>query len=275
MNADILQDLSNALNPVNFARRKLGIEPDPWQQDVLLSSEKRIMILAARQSGKSMTCSIYGLWHALNHPGALVLVLSPSLRQSGLLFKTIMGYYQELRPIASEVESALTLQLANKSKIVSLPGNEKTIRGYSGVSLLIIDEASQVLDSTYFSVRPMMAVSEGKVFAIGTPHGKRGWFYDSWTNSDEFEKIKVTADQNPRISPEFLEQERKALGQYWYEQEYFCEFHQSEASLFRYDVIQRALCEDIEELEIDLEINANNRSGVEDPSIDDLKIKLD
>jgi len=42
MNADILQDLSNALNPVNFARRKLGIEPDPWQQDVLLSSEKRI-----------------------------------------------------------------------------------------------------------------------------------------------------------------------------------------------------------------------------------------
>lgn len=275
MNADILQDLSNALNPVNFARRKLGIEPDPWQQDVLLSSEKRIMILAARQSGKSMTCSIYALWHALNHPGALVLVLSPSLRQSGLLFKTIMGYYQELRPIASEIESALTLQLANKSKIVSLPGNEKTIRGYSGVSLLIIDEASQVLDSTYFSVRPMMAVSEGKVFAIGTPHGKRGWFYDSWTNSDEFEKIKVTADQNPRISPEFLEQERKALGQYWYEQEYFCEFHQSEASLFRYDVIQRALCEDIEELEIDLEINANNRSGVEDPSIDDLKIKLD
>ena len=275
MNADILQDLSNALNPVNFARRKLGIEPDPWQQDVLLSSEKRIMILAARQSGKSMTCSIYALWHALNHPGALVLVLSPSLRQSGLLFKTIMGYYQELRPIASEVESALTLQLANKSKIVSLPGNEKTIRGYSGVSLLIIDEASQVLDSTYFSVRPMMAVSEGKVFAIGTPHGKRGWFYDSWTNSDEFEKIKVTADQNPRISPEFLEQERKALGQYWYEQEYFCEFHQSEASLFRYDVIQRALCDDIEELDIDLDINANGQSGAEDPNINDLKIKLD
>jgi len=222
-----------------------------------------------------MTCSIYALWHALNHPRALVLVLSPSLRQSGLLFKTIMGFYQELRPIASEIESALTLQLANKSKIVSLPGNEKTIRGYSGVSLLIIDEASQVLDSTYFSVRPMMAVSEGKVFAIGTPHGKRGWFYDSWTNSNEFEKIKVTADQNPRISPEFLEQERKALGQYWYEQEYFCEFHQSEASLFRYDVIQRALCADIEELGIDLDVNANDRSGADDPSIDDLKIKLD
>jgi phage terminase large subunit-like protein len=275
MNADILQDLSSALNPVNFSRRKLGIEPDPWQHDVLLSSEKRIMILAARQSGKSMICAIYALWHALNHPGALVLVLSPSLRQSGLLFKTIMGYYQELRPMASEVESALTLQLANKSKIVSLPGNEKTIRGYSGVSLLIIDEASQVLDSTYFSVRPMMAVSEGKVFAIGTPHGKRGWFYDSWINSDEFKKIKITADQNPRISPEFLKQERKALGQYWYEQEYFCEFHQSEASLFRWDVIQRALCQDVEELDIDLDFNMNCGSGAEDSSIDDLKINFD
>lgn len=252
MNAAILQELSMALNPVKFARQ--FIEPDPWQADLLLSTEKRIMILAARQSGKSLICAIYSLWYALNNPGSVILVLSPSLRQSSLLFKTIIEFYRQLdRPVPSEIESALTLQLANKSKIVSLPGLERTIRGYSGVNLLVLDESALIDDDLYYSVRPMMAVSEGKVLAIGTPHGRRGWFYDTWANSNEFKlKIKITADQCPRISKEFLAEERKALGDRWYAQEYCCSFEENEAALFRSDVIQRAI-RDFDELDFDLD----------------------
>lgn len=264
----LFHELATALNPVKFAQ-SLGIDPDPWQADVLLSTEKRIMILAARQSGKSMICALYALWHALNHPGALVLVLSPSLRQSTLLFRTITTYYQELgRPIPSNVENTRTLELQNKSVIVSLPGLERTIRGYSGVSLLVLDESALIDDDLYRAVRPMLAVSDGRVFAIGTPHGKRGWFYHTWTESDEFRKIKITADQCPRISQDFLKQERAALGQYWYEQEFCCEFTENEAALFRYDVIQRALSDDIEELNINLD-----RDG--DVDLGDIDINLD
>jgi hypothetical protein len=262
---EMLQEIASALNPVKFAE-SLGITPDKWQKDILLSTEKRIMILAARQSGKSMICAVYALWHALNHPGALVLVLSPSLRQSSLLFKTILGYYQELgRPLPADVENTRTLELSNKSQIVSLPGLERTTRGFSGVSLLILDEAALVDDDLYFSVRPMLAVSQGKVFVIGTPHGKRGWFFQSWTESDEFKKIKITADQCPRISPEFLEQERRALGEYWYLQEYCCEFHQAATSLFRYDVVQESV-KDFDEIPFDLDF--------EDLALDD-KTSLD
>jgi len=248
---EMLQEIVSALNPVKFAE-SLGITPDKWQKDVLLATEKRIMILAARQSGKSMICAIYALWHALNNPGALVLVLSPSLRQSSLLFKTILGYYQELgRPLPADVENTRTLEFSNTSQIVSLPGLERTTRGFSGVSLLILDEAALVDDDLYYAVRPMMAVSEGKVFAIGTPHGRRGWFFQSYTESDEFRKIKITADQCPRISAEFLEQERKALGEYWFAQEYMCEFHQAATSLFRFDVVQESV-KDFDELDLDL-----------------------
>jgi hypothetical protein len=77
--SDTLRELASALNPVAFAQ-SLDIEPDQWQRDVLLSTEKKIMILAARQSGKSMICAVYALWRALNNPHSLVLVLSPSLR---------------------------------------------------------------------------------------------------------------------------------------------------------------------------------------------------
>jgi hypothetical protein len=249
----ILADLALAIDPVKFAQ-SLGIDPDPWQRDVLLSAEKRIIILAARQSGKSMICAIYALWHALNHPGAVVLVLSPSLRQSSLLFKTIVGFYRnELnRPIPADIESALTLRLANKSTIVALPGLERTIRGYSGVSLIIFDESALIDDDTYRAVRPMAAVSDSKVFAIGTPHGQRGWFWDSFEHSDEFSKVKITADQCPRISKEFLERERREMGEWWFKQEYGCIFTENEASIFRMDLIEASI-KDFPELDINLD----------------------
>jgi hypothetical protein len=275
--AAFYRELSSAINPVAFARR-LGIEPDPWQQDVLLSAEKRIMILAARQSGKSTICAVYALWHALNNPGALVLVLSPSLRQSSLLFRTITTYYQDLgRPIPSDVENTRTLELANKSMIVSLPGLERTTRGFSSVSLLVLDESALIDDDLYRAVRPMLAVSNGKIFAIGTPHGKRGWFYHTWTGSEEFRKIKITADQCPRITKEFLREERKALGQYWFEQEYECEFHQSETSLFRMDVVDAAVI-DFDEIDFDydVDVSGNNNLDLDVPDLtEDVKLDLD
>jgi hypothetical protein len=210
-----------------------------------------MMILAARQSGKSTICAIYALWHALNNPGALVLVLSPSLRQSSLLFRTITTYYQDLgRPIPSDVENTQTLELANKSIIVALPGVEKTIRGYSA-SLLVLDESALILDELYTAVRPMIAVhSDAKLFCIGTPHGRRGWYFDTWENGDEFYKVRVTAEQCPRISPEFLARERREMGEWLYKQEYECEWIENEDSLFSYEMLQRSLG-DHDEIPID------------------------
>jgi hypothetical protein len=275
--AGFYRELSSAINPVAFSCR-LGVEPDPWQQEVLLSAKKRIMILAARQSGKSTICAIYALWHALNNPGALVLVLSPSLRQSSLLFRTITTYYHDLgRPIPSDIENTRTLELANKSMIVSLPGLERTTRGFSGVSLLVLDESALIDDDLYRAVRPMLAVSDGKIFAIGTPHGKRGWFYHTWTESEEFRKIKITAGECPRITKEFLREERKALGQYWFEQEYECEFHQSETSLFRMDVVDAAVIGfDEIDFDYDVDVSENNNLDLDVPDLtEDVKLDLD
>src|SRR4029434_3443645 len=97
-------------------------------------------------------------------------------------------------------ESALRLELANGSRIISLPGDEGTIRGFSGVAMLIIDEAALVADSLYYSVRPMLAVSRGRLVALSTPFGKRGWFHDEWHGAGAWQRLKVTAQDCPRIS---------------------------------------------------------------------------
>jgi hypothetical protein len=159
------------------------------------------------------------------------------------------NFYKDLgKRIPSETETALTLQLVNKSRVVSLPGKEQTVRGYSGVSLLVIDEAAQVDDDLYYSVRPMLAVSCGRLILLSTPFGKRGFFFKEWTERDEWKKIKITAEQCPRISGDFLREERLTLGDWWYRQEYLCEFSENVDQYFSYEEIREALSDEVKPL---------------------------
>jgi len=243
--ASIAADLARALDPVLLAEQ-VGIVPDPWQARVLRSTTSRLLLNCSRQSGKSTITSIVALHTALYTAGSLVLLLSPSLRQSGELFKKCIGVYRDLgRPVSPESETALTLTLQNGSRIVSLPGSKDgNIRGYSGVNLLVIDEAAWVAESLYMSVRPMLAVSGGRMLALSTPHGTRGWFYEAWRGVEPWERYEVPATLCPRISPEFLAEEKRNMGAWWFAQEYGCTFSDAETQAFRREDVERAFRED-------------------------------
>jgi hypothetical protein len=230
------------LSPVTLAAYA-GFTLDDWQRDVLLSDAHQIILLVTRQGGKSTVSSIRALHRALYTPTSLVLLLAPSYRQSKELFRKVKDALAALPfPVALASESALELEFTNLSRIVALPGKEATIRGFSGVSLLIVDEASRVADELYQAVRPMLAVSGGDIVLLSTPFGKRGFFHHEWTEGgEEWHRAKITAYECPRIPREWLEQERKAIGDWWFRQEYLCEFVESVDSVFRYEDIQRAL----------------------------------
>ena len=53
------------------------------------------------------------------------------------------------RPVPPQSETALTLELENTNRVVALPVKEGSIRSYSSVDLILIDEATRVEDSTY------------------------------------------------------------------------------------------------------------------------------
>ncbi|HZS90664.1 MAG TPA: phage terminase large subunit [Chloroflexota bacterium] len=249
MATSIALDLATALDPCLLAR-KCGLEPDPWQRRVLRSAAPRVLLNITRQGGKSTTTALLGLHSALYTPDMLVLMVSPSLRQSGEIFRKALAMYRQLgRPVPSESETALTLTLANGSRIVSLPGSDDgTIRGYSGVGLLILDEASRVSDAIYNAVVPMIAVSGGRVLALSTPWGKRGWWYEAWIGEEEWERYAVPAEQCPRISPEFLAGERRRLAPALYLQEYGCTFADTIDQMFTYDVVMGAITPDVQPL---------------------------
>jgi hypothetical protein len=236
-------DLALALDPVRLLRLA-GLKPDAWQERALRSRSQRISLNCCRQSGKSTISAVMATHTALYQPGALVLLLSPTLRQSQELFRKCLGFYRLVSDsVPPESETRLTLELANGSRIVSLPGKEGTIRGYSGVALLVVDEAARVADELYYSVRPMLAVSAGRLVTLSTPFGTRGWWHEAWRSNEAWERYTITAEQCPRITAEFLEEERRTLGEWWYRQEYFCEFLDAETQAFSRLMVEAAFDE--------------------------------
>jgi terminase large subunit-like protein len=238
-------DLRLALDPVAFAE-KLGIVPDGWQEDFLRSSADRVLLNCSRQSGKSTMSAMIALHRALYHPGSLVLCLAPALRQSQELFGKVAGFYRDLgRPVAPQGERKLSLELENGSRIITLPGSEKTIRGFSGATLLLVDEASRVDDGLYYAIRPMLAVSGGRLMMLSTPAGRRGVFHEEWTNGEGWERYEIPAEEVPRIPPGFLAEERAALPAFIYEQEYCCRFIETEDQLFGYDLVASSITDEV------------------------------
>ncbi len=247
---DMAVDLRCALDPVAFAVERLNFIPDAWQTKVLRSSGQNILLNCSRQAGKSTTTSIIALHTAFYKPEALTLLVSPSIRQSRELFAKVCVFLKMLepRPILEE-DNRLSFTLGNGSRVVSLPGTAETVRGFSAPRLVIEDEAAFVEDGLYGAVRPMLAVSGGKLILMSTPHGKRGHYHEAWKDGGpEWLKIEVTALDCPRISEEFLENERQAIGDLWFRQEYGCEFLETVDQVFRYDDIERALSDEVEPL---------------------------
>jgi hypothetical protein len=257
-----------------YVMRRAGMQPDPWQLDVLASNELRFLLLCSRQVGKTVTAVALALRTAFLEAPALILVTAPSERQSAEFVRGVQSLYgamQAARILASGVltlhdkriaeagkddfyltlpekerESALQLHLSNGSRIIGLPASERRIRCFSGVNLLVIDEASRVPDDLYRAVRPMLTVSRGRMVALSTPFGKRGWFFEEWQGRNDWRRVRVEAHKCPRIPGRFLEEERRSLGERWFRQEYECSFEDTIDAVFSYDVIQRALTNDLE-----------------------------
>jgi phage terminase large subunit-like protein len=234
---------------VAFARA-LGLELDPWQADFVTSDGRRDLLNCSRQAGKSTAAAVLALHEALHSPDSVTVLVSPSQRQSSELFRKVVELRERLpyRPELLE-DNRLSMHVRGGGRVLSLPGSEQTIRGISAVSLLIEDEAARVDDDLYRSVRPMLAVRNGRLVLMSTPFGKRGHFYQEWSDGgDGWSRVRVPATEVPRISAGFLEEERSALGDWWYRQEYLCDFVEAEDAFFRDDDVLGAITAEVKPL---------------------------
>ena len=233
-----------AETPSLWAEDAFGLKLDGWQILMLDSPAKRICLNIHRQGGKSTMSSLICLHTALFRPGSLSLIIAPALRQSQENFRKIRGFIDQLDIAPGFDESTkLSLQFDNKSRILCLPGgNEgKTIRGFSRPDVIVEDEAAQCSDELHHAIMPMMATfPDCRYIMASTPFGQRGHYYKAWTESAAWEKHRLRASENPRISREYLEEMKETLGPFAYAQEFECEFVASETQLISHEMILKA-----------------------------------
>ena len=192
--------------------------------------------------------AVVALHRAYFREESTVLVASPTLRQSGELVNKVAAFARMLgiRPKGDGLHE-VCLMLPNGSRIIGLPGTDGTVRGYSKVSMLIVDEAAQLPDSVYMALIPSLAVSNGDLWVMSTPLGKSGFFYDEWTSKNRWEKIQVPAEDVPRIPEEFLNEERQR-NPILFRREYCCEFVEADGAIFDGDRLTEMITEDAKEL---------------------------
>jgi len=226
---------------------------DDDQKKILDPKNKRVIINCHRQWGKSTISSLLCFWRALFYGRSLCLLVAPSLRQSSENFRKIAGALDYVTPKPElEEDTKLTLKFSNGSRIISLPGSQKTVRGFTAPDLIIIDEDEQAEDELFGALLPMLTNSpDGRLILASTPWGRRGHFYKIWEEGGaEWLKIKVIASENPRVRQEVLEEARNSPnGALWYRQEYCGEFVSDEFSIFDDARLQRAISSEFEEID--------------------------
>lgn len=247
-------ETAHAMHPAAFAVDALDFRPDRMQQIVLDPAIRRGILNCRRQWGKSTITAIKAVHRVWFDKGALVVVVSPSGRQSGEFVRKCAGFLRRLgvRPRGDGMNE-MSLMLPSGSRIVGLPSNEATTRGFTDPAMVIIDEAARVRDEMYVAVRPMLISGRGELWLMSTPCGKRGFFWETWANGGpEWTRVSVPATECPRVSAEALEEERRAMGETWFRQEYLCEFVQADDAVFREEDVDACLRDDVPPLRLDV-----------------------
>lgn len=215
----------------------LGLTPDLWQREVM-NSDQDTLVLASRQAGKSTAAAALALHRAVS-AGGTVLVVAPTERQSTELVLRVRKM-AALAGLPLEAEGRTYLEMEGGGRVIALPAHPEGIRGYTAV-MVVLDEAAYIPDDLYVAVRPMLAVTRGRVLAISTPAGKRGWFWREWhEGGDHWHRVRVSAEEVPRFSPEFLQAERLRVGERMFAQEYLAEFvEERQGALWRWEWFER------------------------------------
>lgn len=196
----------------------VGEEPLDWQEDYLRETRDSV-VLKGRQVGASTAGSIIAVRRAMYWPGSMVAIVSPSLKQSTEVKErskdALLALGEHL-----VTDSSSTIGLSNRSRIMSLPGSPKSVRGWSA-DLLIIDEAAFLEEETFVAARATTAATGGRTIVQSTPMGPYGSFYELWETEDpSWAKFRVRSDEVSSITQAFLDRERQTMTPEKYSQEY-------------------------------------------------------
>ena len=236
-----------------FSKAVLDFSPFPYQSRLLCDGSKRIVVCMGRQTGKTTITAAKAIWFAYVHPGTTTLIVSPSLRQSIILFDRILSFIYSNKILFASVKrkTRTIIQLDNGSQIIALPCSAHRLRGHTAHNL-IVDEAAFLPDEIITQILfPMLATTGGNLVLLSTPWGRENVFYRAFSDPS-YSVHHVKSSECPLISREFLEEQRQNMTSMAYDMEYNAFFVEPASSYFTQELIKGCINPEME-LETDIE----------------------
>ena len=237
----------------------------PYQKKWVKDKARFKIGLWSRQTGKSFATACEAVLDSNAQPHGnsnLWVVLSAGERQAlewmekakkwTEAVKAAVDSYEEIRDSANALMSRAEIRFANGARIVAIPANPDTARGYS--ANLVLDEFAihekpfDIWSAIYPSITNPLS-GEKKLRIVSTPKGRGNKFADLWEHNEKYSKHKVTIEDAVRMGlPINLDELKAGVDDpdIW-AQEYMCEFIDNTSVLLPYEMIGKCESESIKD----------------------------
>lgn len=243
------------MDAVNWIEKYIKLEGEPielydYQKDILRDKSDYRIINKSRQIGISTLIALESLTYALGKHDTTILMVSVADRQSKELLNKVTRAYESLPEaikIPTERKTKRKLEFRNGSRIISLPNNPRTVRGYKADRIYLDEFANfEKADDMWEAITPSTSRG-GKVTLCSTPLGKLGKFYEIWSDGgDSWSRHEIPWDRCPDIEDEIERIKKGMPDETQFKQEYCCEFVDESMSFFPFDLIKENV-EDVED----------------------------
>ena len=235
--------IENYVKIITLDRGFVQIELYPFQKDVVndINNNRRVIVKAGRQVGKTTIIVGYILWYILFNQDKTVAILANKASTSREILARIKLAYEALPMWIQQgvkVWNKGDIELENGCRVLANSTASSAIRGFS-ISLLYLDEfafvPTNIAEEFFTSVYPTISSgTTSKLLISSTPNGMNH-FYRMWTEATEnqngFKFVEANWRQVPGRDQKWADEQRRVLGDEKFLQEMECEFMGSAGTL--------------------------------------------
>ncbi len=240
---DPIYFIENYVKIITLDKGFVQISLYPFQKQAVqdINDNRRVIVKAGRQVGKTTMVVGYILWYILFNEDKFVAILANKAPTAREILNRIKIAYESL-PLwlqqGVRVWNKGDIELENNCRIMATSTASSAIRGYS-ISLLYLDEfafvPSNIADEFFTSVYPTISSgTQSKILISSTPNGMNH-YYRMWTEAVEgqngFKHIEANWRQVPGRDQAWADDQRRILGEEKFLQEMECEFMGSAGTL--------------------------------------------
>ena len=248
---DPIYFIQNYVKVITLDKGFVNIDMYPFQKEAIqqINTNRRVIVKAGRQVGKTTMVVGYILWYVLFNTDKTVAILANKAPTAREILSRIKIAYEALPMWLQQGVKTWNkgdIELENNCRIMATSTASSAIRGFS-ISLLYLDEfafvPTNIADEFFTSVYPTISSgTESKILISSTPNGMNH-YYRMWTEATEnrsgFVSIEANWRQVPGRDQAWADEQRKVLGEEKFMQEMECEFLGSVGTLIAPQVLKQ------------------------------------